>query len=152
MDDKVQQQKIKLQQKKNKIAAEETRLKLRERKMRTRHLIELGGLVVKAELDHLPTNTLYGALLTLRSALIEDNNIKAYWTKIGSEKFDLEQREFTPVIIKFDQQPEKNIRDTLRSHDLKWNKFRSEWYGNVLNLQQLKTDLVSVKHDIEIIK
>lgn len=120
--------------------------------MRTRHLIELGGLVVKAELDHLPTNTLYGALLTLRSALIEDNNIKAYWTKIGSEKFDLEQSEFTPVIIKFDQQPEKNIRDTLRSHDLKWNKFRSEWYGNVVNLQQLKTDLASVKHDIEIIK
>ena len=152
MDDKVQQQKIKLQQKKNKIAAEETRLKLRERKMRTRHLIELGGLVVKAELDYLPTNTLYGALLSLRSALIADNNIKVNWTKIGSEKFDLEQSEFTPVIIKFDQQPEKNIRDTLRSHDLKWNKFRSEWYGNILNLEQLKTDLASVKHDIEIIK
>lgn len=152
MDDKVQQQKLKLQQKKNKIAAEETRLKLKERKMRTRRLIELGGLVVKAELDYLPTNTVYGALLTLRDALIADNNIKAHWTKIGSEKFDAEQSEFTPVIIKFEEQPEKNIRDSLRSHDLKWNKFRSEWYGNVLNLEQLKNDLASQKYDIEIIR
>ena len=152
MDDKVQRQKLKLQQKKNRIAAEETRLKLRERKMRTRRLIELGGLVVKAELDYLPVNTLYGALISLRNALIADNNIKAGWTAIGKKQFDLEQSEFTPVIIKFNLQPEKNIRDTLRSHDLKWNKFRSEWYGNVLNLERLKTDLSSVKYDLEIIK
>ena len=44
-------QKKKLAQKKNRIAVEETRLRLKERKARTRHLIELGGLVVKAELD-----------------------------------------------------------------------------------------------------
>ena len=151
MDDKVQLQKTKLQQRKNKIAAEETKLKLKERKIRTRHLIELGGLVVKAELDYLPTNTLYGALLTLQEALIKDDNINTNWTKIGSNKFDIEQSEYIPVIIKFDQQPDKNIRDALRSHDLKWNKFRSEWYGNVYNLDQLKTEINDVKYDIEII-
>jgi len=49
----VTEEKVKLEQKKNRLAAEETRLNLKERKMRTRHLIEIGGLVVKAELDHL---------------------------------------------------------------------------------------------------
>ena len=56
----VDEQKKKLEQKKNRLAVEETRLKLKERKMRTRHLIEVGGLVVRAKIDNLPTNTLYG--------------------------------------------------------------------------------------------
>jgi hypothetical protein len=65
----VVEQKIKLEQKKNRLIAEETRLKLKERKMRTRHLIETGGLIVKAELDYLPINTLYGALLSIATSL-----------------------------------------------------------------------------------
>ena len=60
MQKKVEEQKIKLEQKKNRLAAEEMRLKLKERKARTRHLIELGGLVVKANIHYLPTNTIYG--------------------------------------------------------------------------------------------
>ena len=43
----VVEQKVRLEQKKNRLLAEETRLKLKERKMRTRHLIEVGGLVTK---------------------------------------------------------------------------------------------------------
>jgi hypothetical protein len=60
------EQKIKLEQKKARMQLEETRLKLKERKMRTRSLIEKGGLVTKAGLDHLPNNALYGALLSLK--------------------------------------------------------------------------------------
>ena len=48
----VVEQKVRLEQKKNRLIAEETRLKLKERKMRTRHLIEVGGLVTKAGLDY----------------------------------------------------------------------------------------------------
>jgi hypothetical protein len=58
----VSEQKIKLEQKKNRLMIEETRLKLKERKMRTRHLIEMGGLLIKANLDHLQINTLYAAI------------------------------------------------------------------------------------------
>ena len=71
---KVEQQKLKLEQKKNRLVAEEIKLKLKERKMRTRHLIEVGGLVAKAGLDYLPVNTLYGALLTMKS-LIKNSKI-----------------------------------------------------------------------------
>ncbi len=47
------QQKIKLQQKKARLIMEEVKFKIKERKMRTRHLIQVGGLVVKAALDDL---------------------------------------------------------------------------------------------------
>ncbi|KJV50547.1 conjugal transfer TraD family protein, partial [Orientia tsutsugamushi str. Karp] len=45
------QQKITLQQKKAKLIMDEVNLKIKERKMRTRRLIEMGGLVAKAKLD-----------------------------------------------------------------------------------------------------
>ena len=95
-------QKKKLAQKKNRIAVEETRLRLKERKARTRHLIELGGLVVKAELDFLPANTLYGALISLHNSLEQNNDIRHEWTKIGQEQFDQDQNLFTPIILQFD--------------------------------------------------
>ena len=46
----VAEQKVRLEQKKNRLVAEETRLNLKMRKMRTRHLIEVGGLVTAAGL------------------------------------------------------------------------------------------------------
>ncbi|KJV52515.1 conjugal transfer TraD family protein [Orientia tsutsugamushi str. Gilliam] len=45
------QQKITLQQKKARLIMDEVNLKIKERKMRTRRLIEMGGLVAKAKLD-----------------------------------------------------------------------------------------------------
>ena len=89
--DNVAQQKLKLEQKKNRLVAEETRLKLKERKMRTRHLIAIGGLITKAGLDYLPTNTLYGALLSIAKSLEADEVVKEQWTKIGKTKLDQEQ-------------------------------------------------------------
>ncbi|KJV76484.1 conjugal transfer TraD family protein [Rickettsia hoogstraalii str. RCCE3] len=52
--DNVIKRRLKLEQKKAQIITEEARLKIQERKARTRRLIEIGGLVVKAKLDDLP--------------------------------------------------------------------------------------------------
>ena len=97
----VKEQKVKLEQKKNRLIIEETRLKLKERKMRTRHLIEVGGLVTKASLDHLPTNTLYGALLSIAESLETNQAIKDEWTRVGKTKLDQEQTNKHAVILKF---------------------------------------------------
>lgn len=148
---KIQQQKKKIEQKKAKLTAEENKLKIKERKMRTRHLIEVGGLVVKSGLDSLPSNTLYGALLSLTQSLKKDSKIKDTWTKLGSSKFDVEAKELIPVIIKFTEKEGKEVRDNLRTHNLKWNKFRNEWYGNVTDLDSLKQSLRNIKYQIEII-
>ena len=145
----VAEQKVRLEQKKNRLIAEETRLKLKERKMRTRSLIEQGGLIVKAGLDHLPTNTLYGALLSISLDLETNQGIKDQWTKIGKAKLDQEQANNQAVILKFEQEPDNDIRTTVRSHGLKWNKLRQEWYGYCNNINTLKNDLGSITYQIE---
>jgi hypothetical protein len=145
----VSEQKVRLEQKKNRLVAEETRLKLKERKMRTRVLIEVGGLVTKAGLDYLSTNTLYGALLSIASSLENDPAIKDQWTKIGKTKLDQEQTNKHAVILKFEQEPSGEIRTAVRNHGLKWNKLRLEWYGYVLNINDLKNDLGPTLYQIE---
>ena len=145
----VNDQKVKLEQKKNRLIAEETRLKLKERKMRTRHLIEVGGLVTKSALDYLPTNTLYGALLSIAQDLETNLAIKDEWTRIGKTKLDQEQTNKHAVILKFEQEPSNEIRKIIRNHGLKWNKLRQEWYGYVFNINALKNDLGATLYQIE---
>ncbi|WP_261763573.1 conjugal transfer protein TraD [Rickettsia parkeri] len=86
--DNVIKRRLKLEQKKAQIITEEARLKIQERKARTRHLISMGGLVVKAKLDCLPTNSLLGALLSLQHELTSHPNIQNQWTQIGTSAFD----------------------------------------------------------------
>ena len=147
----VEEQKKKLQQKKNRLAAEETKLKLKERKARTRHLIEAGGLIAKADLSHLPSNALYGGLLALKEQIDSNPEIMAAWIIQGDKAFNAEQKLFAQVILTFEEQPEKEIRDQIRSLGLRWNKFRSEWYGTVSELDVLKTVIEKQPHNIEIL-
>jgi uncharacterized protein YaiL (DUF2058 family) len=80
----LEEKKKKLEQKKARMQLEETRLKLTERKARTRHLIEMGGLVTKAGLDDLPTNALYGALLSIKKDLDTNENLVSGWIVKGA--------------------------------------------------------------------
>ena len=43
------------------------------------------------------------------------------------------------------------IRDLLRTHGLRFNKFRSEWYRHAQNLDQLKGTLSAVPHEVELL-
>ena len=147
----VVEQKVRLEQKKNRSIAEETRLKLKERKMRTRVLIEKGGLVTKAGLDHLPTNALYGALLSLKKQLDDNENHISNWGVQGNAAFNEESKKTTPIILKFDDEPNSDIREFVRSHGLRFNRFRLEWYGNVTALDELKNSLGKIKYNLEII-
>jgi len=147
----VKEQKKRLEQKKNKLAAEETKLKIKERKARTRHLIENGGLIAKAGLDHLPSNALYGALLSLKEQINENHQIIAAWIIKGDKAFNQEKKAFIPVICKFNSEPIKDIRNSIRSLGLRWNKFRQEWYGNIQNIDSLKKTIKDTEHELEIL-
>jgi hypothetical protein len=143
------EQKIKLEQKKARMQLEETRLKLKEQKMRTRALIEKGGLVTKAGLDHLPTNALYGALLSLKKDLDANENLLAAWVVKGNAAFNAETKNSTPIILKFPEEPNSDIRAFVRSHGLRFNSFRQEWYGNALRLEELKSSLGEIQYNLE---
>jgi len=65
------------------------------RRTRTRHLIELGGLVQKAGLVDLTDDdraTLYGAMLDLAAHVQSDDagNVLALWKRRGKRAFDAE--------------------------------------------------------------
>jgi hypothetical protein len=66
-----------------------------QRRERTRHLIELGGLVQKAGLVELTDDdraTLYGALLDLagRGRSADAGDVLALWKRRGKRAFDAE--------------------------------------------------------------
>ncbi len=76
----------------------EWQVKLRER---TRHLIELDGLVIKAGLVDLTDDdraTLYGAFLTVADCLRGDekSNALAIWQRKGKRAFASEKEASTP--------------------------------------------------------
>ena len=69
-----------------------------ERRERTRHLIELGGLVQKSGLVELAADdraTLYGAMLDLagRAEAHDGANALALWKRRGKRAFDAEAAE-----------------------------------------------------------
>ncbi|WP_336975246.1 conjugal transfer protein TraD [Sphingobium aromaticiconvertens] len=64
-----------------------------QRRERTRHLIELGGLVQKAGLVDLTDDdraTLYGALLELAIQAQENTDVLMLWKRRGRRAFDAE--------------------------------------------------------------
>ena len=91
-------QRVALAQRKAKLAELERKLADRERKARTRHLIECGGLIVKAGLVDLPANALYGALLTLKAASVDPLQVKR-WAADGGAAFNRENRDQKPEIV-----------------------------------------------------
>ena len=121
--------------------------------MRTRNLIEIGGLVVKAGLDYLPMNTLYGGLISLGDELNNNDSIRAAWTIKGNAALNKEKKDKTPVILKLETEPSSEIRDFIRSCGLRFNRFRKEWHGLVTNLKNLKSELnnQSCKYEIKMI-
>ena len=68
-----------------------------ERRKRTRHLIELGGLVVKAGIVDLTGDdraTIYGALLWMADKLKSDqgDHARALWAAKGKQAFEVERK------------------------------------------------------------
>ncbi|MFD2249280.1 hypothetical protein FHS82_003040 [Pseudochelatococcus lubricantis] len=75
-----------------------------ERRKRTRHLIELGGLVVKAGIVDLTGDdraTIYGALLWMAEKLNREDAERAreLWAGKGKETFEAEQQIKTPTTL-----------------------------------------------------
>ncbi len=73
------------------------------RRRRTRHLIELGGLVVKAHIVELTADdraTIFGALLWMADKLRSEQgeHARALWTETGKQAFTVERATEAPTI------------------------------------------------------
>ena len=76
----------KLDQRKNRIKQLEASLSVQERKYRTRRLIELGGLVSKAQLENWNANALLGGLLFLKEKEVDTGQMNE-WSHKGGVAF-----------------------------------------------------------------
>lgn len=84
----LERRKTYIAQRMNKLKEMEASLNVQERKRRTRKLIELGGLVSKAQLDTWDSNTLLGAFLYLKESDPLQRNV---WTHKGGAVFAAEK-------------------------------------------------------------
>jgi hypothetical protein len=114
-------------------------------------LIELGGLIVKAELEALNNNTLLGALLFLKQHMNDNEQCVQEWTTAGATAFEDSSQiadEKSPLVITFEIEPPRELKYQLRDLNFKWNPFRKEWYGYG-NLHELKSIINSANGTIE---
>ena len=61
--------------------------KIKKRKAETRRKIELGGLVVKAKMDHLPKDIILGALISARKEIEKEATAKTLYQSVGQSAF-----------------------------------------------------------------
>ena len=78
-----------------------------------------------------------------------NQTIKDQWTKAGQNKLDEEQTNKHAIILKFEEEPNIEIRKNIREHGLRWNKLRKEWYGYCASVDSLKNDLGTSKYNLE---
>ena len=121
------------EQQKARLAEQEAKLKDAERKVRTRRLIEAGGLVDKAGLLDLDANALYGALLSLRDGADDKKQVEQ-WAALGGRAFAREarQRDEGKEPDRADL-PHRLSRKTpptpLRAAGFRFNKVLQHWEG-----------------------
>jgi len=128
-EDMIQLKRVTLAQRINRLKDQEARIKEIERKTRTRRLIEIGGLVAKANLQNLTSNELYGALLEIADKAKDTDKLKSWEEKGGKAFFYERNQSGETVIVKFTEKPDNRTRKLLREHGLKWNSLRQEWEG-----------------------
>jgi hypothetical protein len=109
---------------------EAARLKLIQKKERTRRLIELGGLAVKAGIDEIPPAALYACFLRIAAEAKIPNAITR-WEHEGGHYFQAEEDARVVAIARFVDKIEPEMAATLRSLGFRWNRFLKQWEGKV---------------------
>ena len=120
------------EQQKAKLAEQQARLKDAERRVRTRRLIEAGGLVDKAGLLELDSNALYGALLSLREGAADKEQLSR-WSAFGGRAFAREARlrdeGKEPTVLTFPGPLAKDVTAVLRLAGFRFSKVMRHWEG-----------------------
>jgi hypothetical protein len=124
----LQTQKAKIQQAKEKLRSKERLIKLREQKLEDKRLYAVGRLARKAGLLSMEDNTLLGALLSIADQMENEQSVEA-WNKRSEKAESTSKQESEAIIVSFKEEPSTKAKSIIKKLGLKWNKFRSEWYG-----------------------
>lgn len=120
------------EQQKARLAEQDAKLKDAGRKVRTRRLIEAGGLIEKTGLRDLDANALYGALLSLADKARDTKQVEQ-WAALGGRAFTREAKARDdgkePIVLSFPQALPKEATLSLRSAGFRFNKMFQQWEG-----------------------
>ena len=120
------------EQQKARLAEQEAKLKADERKVRTRQLIQAGGLVDKAGLLELEPNALYGALLSMREQAGDAEQVRQ-WAALGGRAFAREARLAEEgreaIVLAFSAALGRDATTALRGAGFRFNKLLQHWEG-----------------------
>jgi len=120
------------EQQKARLAEQEAKLKADERKVRTRQLIQAGGLALKAGLLALEPNALYGALLSLRDGAGDPEQLQQ-WAALGGRTFAREARQALEgkeaIVLAFPAALGRDATAALRGAGFRFNKLLQHWEG-----------------------
>jgi hypothetical protein len=120
------------EQQKARLSEQEARLRADERKVRTRQLIQAGGLVDKAGLLELEPNALYGALLSLKDSAADKEQI-GQWAALGGRAFAREARLAEEgkeaIVLAFPAPLDRDATTALRGAGFRFNKLMKHWEG-----------------------
>lgn len=135
----IQQRKAELERQKIAIMGKEKVLKETMRRERTKKLIEMGGLILKAGIDTLDTHALYGALLSIKEKMNKPETLQQ-WSQKGANAFNKggNTGEGVPLVVQFKEKPTDEARAAIRALGLRWNAIRQEWQG-IANLEDVKS-------------
>ncbi len=110
---------------------EAARLKSMQRKARTRHLIEVGGLAVKAGIDELPPAALYDRFLKIAADAKAEPKAVAAWERAGARYFQEEADTRVIAIARFPGKIAPEVAASLRAIGFRWNRYLRQWEGKV---------------------
>ncbi|TAL01126.1 MAG: hypothetical protein EPO08_11465 [Rhodospirillaceae bacterium] len=116
-----------------KLRAEQETAKLKKQqiKARTRRLIEIGGLAVKAGIDELASTALYDRFLSIATES-QDKAKVTLWERAGSRHFQREEDARVVAIARFPGKVDMDVSQQLRAHGFRFNRFLTQWEGKVL--------------------
>lgn len=142
----IEEKKKRLEQDKARLQRMAQKIRSEERKKQTQQLIHLGKIVKDAGLGSVDPSALLGAFLEIKERSKEPSTLNGWRAKADLEEQAVEDK--VAVVVSFPSQPERNERQILKSHGLKWNDFRQEWQGHC-NREKLAKDLNNSKARIE---
>jgi hypothetical protein len=120
---KVLAEKLKDLRKKEKILLE------KEKISENKKLIALGNLVVKAKIDHLNNEYLFGAFIEIAEYSKNPENLNRW--KENRKNICTQNPEFkkNKITISFKKTIDPSLKIQLKNLGFKWNKFSGEYYG-----------------------
>ncbi|MFS8563948.1 MAG: conjugal transfer protein TraD [Rhabdochlamydiaceae bacterium] len=121
-------EKEKLALKKAVLEKREKLLREKERKIRTRQLIRIGELALKAGIGEIHENILFGAFLEVKERSKNPSTLNK-WDKDGTKALEVDKDHYPQQLAVSFKEESLEAKMLLKERQFRRNSFRKEWYG-----------------------